>query len=318
VRTARPLARLAPALTVAALLAGCTTLPGSPVIPTPSIASDPTAIAVSGAAGRQPTVSVPVPYGVDRTTKRVITTGTGAAVTAKQRVTIQYVGINGADGKTFASSWTKRPISFLLTDTTAVKGLVGVLVGSHVGDRFVVAIPPTDGYGLDGRPAAGIGPTDTIVMVVDVLAARSVLTAATGAAVPSKPGLPTVTLDSAHHPRITLPAAGPPAGLVTQPLIMGSGDRVAKGAQVTVQYTGVVWPGGAVFDSSWNKPTPSTFTIGTGQVLSGWDGLVGQTVGSRVLLVIPPDSGFGAEGKPQWGIKGTDTLVFVVDILDTA
>ena len=70
-----------------------------------------------------------------------------------------------------------------------------------------------------------------------------------------------------------------------------------------------------VFDESYSKepyPTP----IGTGSVVKGWDqGLVGQTVGSRVLLVLPPAEGYGAAGNAQAGIKGTDTIVFVVDVL---
>ncbi len=54
-------------------------------------------------------------------------------------------------------------------------------------------------------------------------------------------------------------------------------------------------------------------------MIAGWDrGLVGQPVGSQVLLIVPPDDGYGAEGKPEIKIKGTDTLVFVVDILDAA
>ena len=78
-----------------------------------------------------------------------------------------------------------------------------------------------------------------------------------------------------------------------------------------------------VFDASWRHGTsgqPYGFTIGTSpsQVIVGWDkGLVGQTVGSRVLLVIPPADGYGKTGSPQAGIKGTDDLVFVVDILGT-
>ena len=63
----------------------------------------------------------------------------------------------------------------------------------------------------------------------------------------------------------------------------------------------------------------ASFSIGVGKVISGWDlGLVGQTVGSQVILVIPPDQGYGAEGYDSAGIKGTDTLVFVIDILDAA
>ena len=52
-------------------------------------------------------------------------------------------------------------------------------------------------------------------------------------------------------------------------------------------------------------------------MIPAWDeGLVGQTVGSQVLLVVPPDKGYGADGNPDIGVKGTDTMVFVVDILD--
>jgi peptidylprolyl isomerase len=62
---------------------------------------------------------------------------------------------------------------------------------------------------------------------------------------------------------------------------------------------------------------PAAFQIGAGRVIDGWDqGLVGQKIGSQVLLVIPPELGYGANGNPDAGISGTDTLVFVVDILD--
>ena len=58
------------------------------------------------------------------------------------------------------------------------------------------------------------------------------------------------------------------------------------------------------------------FPIGVQQVIPGWDkALVGQKIGCRVLLVVPPADGYGAKGNPQAKIKGTDTLVFVVDIL---
>jgi peptidylprolyl isomerase len=313
------LARSAAAWVAALLLAGCSAFIGTSSAAIPSPAADLDAAVITGAVGQEPTIAVPMPFSTETTKKRVLVHGTGATISAKQRVTIQYVGVNGVDGKTFDTTWTKRPVSFLLTDTTAVKGLVTSLVGARVGDRFAVAIPPADGYGLDGRPAAGIGPTDTIVLVVDVISARTILTQATGAAVAPKAGLPVVGLDAAKHPKITLPAGAPPAALIVQPLITGTGAKVAKGSQVSVQYTGVLWPGGTVFDSSWTRPTASTFTVGTGQLINGWDtGILGQAVGSRVLLVIPPDRGYGAEGSPKLGIKGTDTLVFVVDVLDVA
>ena len=114
-----------------------------------------------------------------------------------------------------------------------------------------------------------------------------------------------------------MPAGTAPTALVIQPLITGTGATVQTGQTISVHYTGAIWASGEVFDSSWTRASPATFAIGTGKVIDGWDqGLVGQTVGSQVLLVIPPDQGYGSEGNPDAGIAGTDTIVFVVDILD--
>jgi len=101
-------------------------------------------------------------------------------------------------------------------------------------------------------------------------------------------------------------------------VIVGNGAQVKKGQTVVVQYEGLVWRTGQIFDSSFSKSKSLFATrIGVGDVVPGWDeGLVGQTVGSRMLLVVPPDKGYGAQGQPDAGIQGTDTMVFVVDILD--
>ncbi len=78
---------------------------------------------------------------------------------------------------------------------------------------------------------------------------------------------------------------------------------------------GQVWDGN-VFDNSYDRGAPLSFQIGVGMVIRGWDeGLIGQRVGSRVLLSIPSDYGYGSRGVPQAGIRGGDTLVFVTDIL---
>ena len=104
---------------------------------------------------------------------------------------------------------------------------------------------------------------------------------------------------------------------MVQPLIKGDGPVVESGQTVRVHYTGIVYATGKQFDSSWDRGDPADFVIGQGKVIPGWDkGLVGQTVGSQVLLVIPPADGYGTSGNSQAGISGTDTLVFVVDILD--
>ncbi|AOZ72954.1 peptidylprolyl isomerase [Boudabousia tangfeifanii] len=106
-----------------------------------------------------------------------------------------------------------------------------------------------------------------------------------------------------------------PAGLQVQVLSEGDGDIVEAGDQIAAHYLGQVWNGN-VFDNSFDRGQPLVFQVGVGMVIRGWDdGLVGQRVGSRVLLSIPSELGYGDRGVPQAGIKGGDTLVFVTDIL---
>jgi peptidylprolyl isomerase len=95
----------------------------------------------------------------------------------------------------------------------------------------------------------------------------------------------------------------------------GAGEEVRAGQSIDVNYHGIVY-GGSVFDSSFARGSSISFPIGVGAVIKGWDqALVGQKTGSRVLISIPPEYGYGARGVPQAGIGGSDTLVFVVDIL---
>lgn len=99
-------------------------------------------------------------------------------------------------------------------------------------------------------------------------------------------------------------------------LHQGDGREVTAGDMLSCHYLGQIW-NGQVFDNSFDRGQPLVFQIGVGMVIEGWDeGLLGQRVGSRVVLSIPSDLGYGPAGVPQAGIGGGDTLVFVTDILD--
>ena len=316
----RPATALGPAalliLTMLGRLTGCTSDPQAAVGKT---TTDLAAVTVTGTPGSRPTVKVPAPFSADRTERRIIAQGRGPLVVRGQRVKVDYVGINGADGQEFDTSFGRTDRNqFVLNQPGAIKGWVEGLSGVAVGSRVLIAVPPKDAYGVSGVPSAGIGSTDTLVFVVDVEAAHSVLTRASGSVVKPKSGLPTVKLAKDGEPSVTLPSGKPPKDLVTQVLIKGTGSEVKKGQSITVQYVGAIWPGGKVFYNSWEKDdSPLTYTVGEGRLIAGWDiGLIGKPVGSQVLLVIPPDKGYGAQGQPELKIKGTDTLVFVVDILD--
>ncbi|WP_024285395.1 FKBP-type peptidyl-prolyl cis-trans isomerase [Cellulomonas sp. KRMCY2] len=130
--------------------------------------------------------------------------------------------------------------------------------------------------------------------------------------------LPTASGVFGDKPVLTFPDTPAPTGLGVQVLSRGEGELVVSGDDIEVNYYGQVW-GGRMFDNSYDRGSSISFPIGVGAVIGGWDeGLVGQQVGSRVLLSIPPHLGYGDRGMPQAGIGGADTLVFVVDIKGTS
>jgi len=130
-------------------------------------------------------------------------------------------------------------------------------------------------------------------------------------------GLPAVSGGFGEKPSVTAPDGQQPATqLVSKTLSEGDGTAVKKGDLLVADYLGQTWRENKVFDNSFDRGAPTGFVIGTGQVIPGWDeSLVGVKAGSRVELVIPPDKGYGAKGQPQAGIKGDDTLVFVIDVI---
>jgi peptidylprolyl isomerase len=122
-------------------------------------------------------------------------------------------------------------------------------------------------------------------------------------------------------PTVKLPSAPAPKQLVAQTVVTGRGAAVASGDTVIMNYLGEIWPTrtgspAKVFDSSFSRGAPTGFVIGTGAVIPGFDKtLVGRRLGSRMVLSVPPADGYGPSGNSQAGISGTDTLVFVVDLL---
>ena len=137
-----------------------------------------------------------------------------------------------------------------------------------------------------------------------------------GTPAPSTPSTPFAAVGAyGHEPTITFPKGGPPKELVKSLVTEGTGPVVAKGDLLVAHYVGQVWDG-AVFDSSYKRNAPATFPIGVGSVIPGWDKeLVGLKGGSRVLLSVPPVDGYGAAGNTSAKIRGTDTIVFVVDVI---
>lgn len=95
----------------------------------------------------------------------------------------------------------------------------------------------------------------------------------------------------------------------------GTGERTVKsGDTIAVHYTGMLTDG-TKFDSSVDRGTPFTFTIGTGQVIKGWDeGLLGMKVGEKRTLTIPAEKGYGATGAGGV-IPPNATLIFETELV---
>lgn len=130
--------------------------------------------------------------------------------------------------------------------------------------------------------------------------------------------VPDITAGTAfgQKPTIAKGTGTPSKQLAVKTLIAGDGPAIAGGDYVEVNYLGQIWDTAKVFDTSFGRG-PYTTVIGQGKVIPGWDqGLLGEKVKSRIELAIPPSLGYGDSGNAQAGITGTDTLVFVVDILN--
>ena len=117
-------------------------------------------------------------------------------------------------------------------------------------------------------------------------------------------------------PDVSIPSEQPPSDLVIEDITVGDGKVAASGNIVEVHYVGVAWSTNRQFDASWDRGETFDFRLGAGQVIQGWDeGVAGMRVGGRRRLTIPPHMGYGDFGAGGV-IKGGETLVFVVDLLN--
>lgn len=105
------------------------------------------------------------------------------------------------------------------------------------------------------------------------------------------------------------------SGLRYQDLVVGDGMEAQGGNAVQVHYTGWLTDG-TKFDSSLDRGEPFSFTLGTGEVIAGWDeGVQGMRVGGKRKLIVPPELGYGRAGAPPV-IPGNATLVFDVELIE--
>lgn len=259
------------------------------------------AVEVAGDAGAEPTLTIAAPFTTGAEVVRVVSEGTGDEILADNLVGLQLVVYKGSDGTQLQSTWAEPAYEATLTGADLPAALNEALIGQKAGVRLLFAQPQ----------ASATGAGDTIVYAIDALTTRPKPPALT-----LENGMPTATFDESGAPTVTVsPDFSGPTELVTEVLKDSDGAVVEAGQSVTVNYSGFLLSTGEKFDSSWDRgETFDVSPVGTAGVIDGWNqGLVGQKVGSTIMLVIPPELGYGAQGNGS--IPGGATLVFVIEIV---
>lgn len=270
-------------------------------------------VTATGEPGKKPTVKFHTPMTVQDNTYSVLQQGNGETIKEGDRLCAQGIALNAKDGLQLMSTWEKNTpdCSIVVSKSATTTAYYEILKGQKVN--------ATIAFGVNDQNSSGT----SYLMVLTIISRTKALTRAEGKVVTDIPSnLPKVTLASNGKPSLNLNGYKPDGKLVVQPLIKGDGAAVKSTQTVDAQYSG--WYADSKgklhqFDSSWSRGTSSQFSLS--QVITGWKtGLTGQTIGSQVLLIIPPDQGYGSTDQTdsttgKVTIPANSTLYFVVDIL---
>jgi peptidylprolyl isomerase len=289
--------------------------------PPPKIVDGPLPAITAGAKfGEKPTVAKGTGEPSKNLAVKTLIAGSGRPVAENEFIQANYLGQIWSTGKVFDNSYDRgRPLLLQLAQGTIIDGWRYALTGKKTGSRVEIAVPPTYGYGKSGQPQAGIKGTDTLVFVIDLIESFNSKSSAEGEPVAqSDAALPKVATNTdGKVPKVTVPKADPPKKLVSAYVLEGDGAEVKADQTVLCQFQGLVWDSGKTFQQTYGSGRLSQFSIEQmEQAVKGLaQGLTGKKVGSRVLIVVPPELGYG-DNPPSGGIiKKGSTLVFTVDIL---
>ncbi|MHA6668986.1 FKBP-type peptidyl-prolyl cis-trans isomerase [Homoserinimonas sp. A447] len=262
------------------------------------------AVKVDGEFGASPTVKFDFPVQVKKTERTVLLEGDGDVVSAGDVISTGFAMYNATTGEEISNSIAEGQAAELTVSTDSIlEGLVSTLQCSTVGSRVISVIPPAEMWGEQGYADLGIEGTDSVVMVADVVSIVPPLTPATWA-----DNVPEVELGDA--PVVTLPEGDAPAELLLAVLEEGDGEVVEATDPVTLDYQGTSWETREVFDQSYGK---EPITLQANGFVKGFTAaLVGQKVGSTLLVTIPAEHAYGPD--PAAHELGGQSLVFLIEI----
>jgi peptidylprolyl isomerase len=274
-------------------------------------------IKVNGAFGAKPSIRFRAPLKVPASSSWVGEVGAGDKVGDQATVILELTMANGRTGKTAISTLDagQRPLEVQLGDQV-FRSLAQALVGKPAHSRVVVASTAADAYGENGAPQLDISGGDPVVMVADILATdpTSLLHSPTGTTMATPSTAPRILEKDGVPASLDFAGTRKPKKLVVVPLREGTGPVVASPDRVAVNFLVQVWNGKRPAQETYSKE-PTIVSVGTGAgVIKAWDrALVGEKEGARVMIISPPDLGYGKAAQPQ--IPANSTLVSIIDVL---
>ncbi|WP_405216903.1 FKBP-type peptidyl-prolyl cis-trans isomerase [Agrococcus sp. Ld7] len=236
-------------------------------------------------------------------------------------VDADYVVYSGKTGLEITSSYAaesaQAPAAEPLRVTAGGESTLGQAVACAAAGESIVLTTSIEA--LFGAGAASeeldIEPNDTAVVVLEVKEVHP--GRAEGSPRPGEQGMPAISLATDGTPGVTFPGSPAPAELRVMQSIAGDGEPVAEGDSVLVHYTGIIWETEEVFDSSWERGAPTAMTIDDANLIPGFvDAVVGQPIGSQVVVSIPQELGYSDPATRPASIGEGEHLLFVIDILD--
>ena len=292
------------------------------------------AVKISGDVGSVPKVEWKSRMKAGKPEVETLVKGDGAALKKDDQVFVNFWVGNGYTEKVAFDTFGPKTAASVLTvgaepaQPQVVEDLITAFLGTEIkagltrGTRLAITVGASDLFGQNvaAEPIAkaDIGKDDALLVIADVLDTE-ILEAPDGTTQPVPAWSPKLVLKKGEPTALDFAGTPKPGtDLKVGTLIEGTGDEVEKGDLIVVNYLGAVYRGEKPFDESFSKPEPFTTPIGLQRVVKGWDqGLVGEKVGSRVMLSIPPALGYGKQGSGET-IPPNSTLYFVIDILAAA
>ena len=214
---------------------------------------------------------------------------------------LDYTGVRSEDGELFDTSYTRGvPLDFVIGRGGVIQGWDDGLIGAQAGSLIKLDIPTDLAYG-DAPPGGAespIRPGDALTFIAEI---RAVIPAVTAADAP---------LDLQIEPSVGA------TEVTTQTLKEGDGAAVELGSTTVIHLLLVRGDNEVVLFNTWERMDPLQIIMEEGQTLPGvFEGLQGASVGSRLVITMPPADAFGDQGEASLGLPAGTDLIAVVDVV---